>query len=148
MPTITTAPKIRNASMADAAGIAECLASLGYGTSAELVIAKLKVIEGCARAAVFVSEIDTQIVGVISMHAMPLFHTQGELARITALAIREGWFRQGIGAGLIHAGEAWAWSVGAIRIEVTSGDHRDGAHRFYQASGYAVDERRFVKRVV
>jgi hypothetical protein len=30
--------------------------------------------------------------------------------------------------------------------EVTSGDHRTGAHAFYQAHGYAPEERHFLKR--
>ena len=52
---------------------------------------------------------------------------------------------RGVGRALVAAVERWAWSVSARRLQVTSGDHRPGAHAFYQAVGYALDERRFVK---
>lgn len=32
-----------------------------------------------------------------------------------------------------------------LRFEVTSGDHREIAHHFYESRGYRCDERRFLK---
>jgi len=94
---------------------------------------------------VFVCESSGSVVGVITLHAIPLFHTTGQLVRVTSLSVLEGWFRKGIGTKLVEAAEGWAWSEGAIRMEVTSGDHRDGAHKFYESMGYRLAERRFVK---
>lgn len=94
---------------------------------------------------VFVCESGGLVVGVVTLHAIPLFHTIGQLVRITSLSVLEGWFRKGIGAKLVEAAEGWAWSEGAIRIEVTSGDHRYGAHKFYESMGYRLAERRFIK---
>ncbi|WP_205631073.1 GNAT family N-acetyltransferase [Dyella thiooxydans] len=86
-----------------------------------------------------------RVLGVASAHRLPLFHVSGYLIRITALAVCKAAQGTGVGRMLVQAVEAWAWGAGAIRIEVTSGDHRPAAHAFYQAVGYAVDERRFVK---
>ena len=89
----------------------------------------------------------SSLTGVVSAHAIPLFHQPGELVRITALSVRQGRERQGIGRCLIRAIENWAVARGAARIEVTSGDHREGAHRFYRAMGYGVESLRFIKRM-
>ncbi|RUL66253.1 GNAT family N-acetyltransferase [Dyella dinghuensis] len=136
---------VRRAHKRDAEQIAACLSSLGYGTTSALVQVKLDGIDDSRRDVVFVCQFGDSVVGVVSLHAIPLFHTSGELVRITSLAVLEGWFRKGVGAMLIEASERWGWSVGAARIEVTSGDHRDGAHRFYEAMGYFMTERRFIK---
>lgn len=67
------------------------------------------------------------------------------LGRITSLAVRVEARGKGIGKVLVAAAEEWAWGAGAQRMEVTSGEHRPGAHAFYQALGYLLDERRFIK---
>jgi len=54
--------------------------------------------------------------------------------------------RLGIGRQLLQRMEDFAEEQGCERIEVMSGDHReDDAHRFYQAGGYALSHRRFLK---
>jgi GNAT superfamily N-acetyltransferase len=86
------------------------------------------------------------VLGVASVHVLPLFHAPGNLARLTALAVRREAQGLGVGRALVAAAEAFAWDADCRRLEVTSGDHRPGAHAFYRALGYAEDERRFVKR--
>jgi len=83
--------------------------------------------------------------GVVSVHLLPLFHATGLLGRITSLAVNPSARGTGVGRALVSAAEQWAWSEGAQRMEVTSGDHRPAAHAFYQAVGYTLDKRRFVK---
>ena len=138
---------IRWAEPSDVSQIAACLAELGYGTPAALVAAKLAELAGSSADAVFVAEepSSADIVGVISVHVLPLFHAPGRLARITALSVRRAAQGVGVGRALVAAAEAFAWARDCRRIEVTSGDHRVGAHAFYQALGYALDERRFIK---
>jgi GNAT superfamily N-acetyltransferase len=139
---------VRTAAVADAAEIADCLAELGYGTAVQVVAEKLAGFAASDVDAVFVATEDaSQIVaGVASVHLLPLFHAPGNLARLTALAVRASAHRRGVGRALVTAVEAFAWAAGCKRIEVTSGDHRPGAHAFYRALGYAEDERRFIKR--
>ena len=140
-------PTIRRADVADAAQVAGCLAELGYGTPAALVADKLAAFAGSRTDAVFVAVRGPgeSLAGVVSVHVLPLFHAPGNVARITALAVRRQAQGSGVGRALVAAAEAFAWASECRRIEVTSGDHRAGAHAFYQAVGYAVDERRFLK---
>ena len=138
---------VRPAAPPDAAQIAACLAELGYGTPAALVRQKLAQLAASDADAVFVAheEAGDAIVGVVSVHVIPLFHAPGSLARITALAVRRSAQGLGVGRALVAAAEAFAWGRDCRRVEVTSGDQRPGAHAFYEAVGYAVDERRFVR---
>lgn len=130
----------------DAAAIASCLAELGYGTAEELVLERLRDFSTSADDTVFVAEdVGGRVLGVASAHRLPLFHVSGCLVRITALAVCKSSQGTGLGRMLVSAVESWAWGAGARRIEVTSGDHRPAAHAFYQAVGYRIDERRFVK---
>ncbi len=137
---------IRPAAPEDAAAIAGCLTALGYGTSATLVAAKLSATADSSVDTALVAEYACAgIVGVVSVHLLPLFHAAGNLARLTALAVRPDHHRKGVGRALVAAAERFAWEHQCGRVEVTSGDHREKAHAFYHALGYSVDERRFIK---
>lgn len=140
----TMSLRIRTAETADASQIAICLQSLGYGASADLVEAKLMEFREETDAVLVACE-GALIVGVVSIHITPLFHAPGHLARITALSIRDGHQRRGIGRSLMAAAEQWSWTTGAMRIDLTSGNHRPEAHWFYESLGYGTDSRRFVK---
>jgi GNAT superfamily N-acetyltransferase len=139
----TKSLRIRRAEMTDASEVAICLQSLGYGASAELVEAKLAAFGDTD--AVFVACYGMLVVGVVSIHLTPLFHAPGHLARVTALSIRDGHQRHGVGKALMAAVEQWSWAFGAARVDLTSGNHRPEAHRFYESLGYGTDSRRFVK---
>ncbi len=137
---------VRRAEGRDAAAIAVCLATLGYATPPALVAEKLSALMGNSSDIVLVAEDPTAgIVGVVSVHLVPLFHAAGNLARLTALAVVPGHQRRGVGRALVAAAEAFAWQRDCRRVEVTSGDHREDAHTFYRALGYDMDERRFIK---
>ena len=143
---------VRRAMLSDSRQIAECLAELGYGTSAEFVAERLDALADSATDATFVAMRPLGgpprrlILGVASVHLLPLFHAPGNLARLTALAVRREAQGLGVGRALVEAVEAFAWQADCRRLEVTSGDHRPGAHDFYRALGYVEDERRFIKR--
>jgi GNAT superfamily N-acetyltransferase len=94
---------------------------------------------------IYVAEIEGDVVGVLSFHITPLLHAEGNSGRITAMVVASEYRHQGIGTLLVQEAEAWAWSQGCSMIEVTSGDQRPRAHRFYESRGYKCDERRFLK---
>ena len=128
------------------AAITSCLRSLGYEASDQLVTSKLAMFGGSSADTVLVAvEPSVGVVGLVSVHVLPLFHAPGNLARLTSMVVREGHRGRGAGRALLAAAEAFAWQHDCQRIEVTSGDHRPDAHSFYEKLGYRADERRFIK---
>jgi len=137
---------IRRAELSDRDAIAGCLAALGYSASPTLVSGKLASLETSSADTAFVAvDPAAGIVGVVSVHVLPLFHAPGNLGRVTALVVLKSHRVRGIGRALMAAAETFAWEHECQRVEVTSGDHREDAHAFYARLGYQVDERRFLK---
>ena len=139
------AGKVRPAQRDDVAAIAELLAVLGYPSPIAQVERRLTECAASRDTAVFVALSEARVVGVISFHCIPLFHADGSLGRITSLVVAPDCRRHGIGRLLVAKAEEFAWAHGCIRVEVTSGDHREDAHEFYVQLGYQVDCRRFIK---
>ncbi|WP_434574840.1 GNAT family N-acetyltransferase [Pseudomonas sp. Z3-6] len=138
--------KVRKALLTDAESVSRLLGQLGYQASPKLIRDKLEALELSARDTVLLAQDGKNIIGVISLHVLELFHQSGRLGRITSLVIDEDSRGQGVGAMLVFAADAFFIEQLCVRSEVTSSDHRMQAHIFYQQQGYAVDERRFVKR--
>lgn len=84
-------------------------------------------------------------VGLVTGHLIPLIHEGRSLGRITALIVSGKARGSGVGSGLLQRFEDWVRENGCRRAEVTSGDHRQAAHRFYARHGFAQEERRFLK---
>jgi GNAT superfamily N-acetyltransferase len=74
--------------------------------------------------------------GLVTGHVIPSIHSTPVVALLTTLVVDERCARTGIGKQLATAVEDWAREQGAVRISVTSGKHRDGAHAFYERIGY------------
>ena len=51
----------------------------------------------------------------------------------------------GIGKALVERADCYFIENNCVKAEVTSGEHRDGAHQLYMNQGYAKDMRRFIK---
>lgn len=137
---------IRSACRDDAPRICELLVQLGYPADLSHVAQRPASLEADPSSAVLVAERGGAVLGVISLHAFDLFHQAGRIGRITALVVDAAVQRAGVGSALLAAADAFFRGVGCIRAEVTSGDHRAGAHAFYASRGYLPDERRFLKR--
>jgi len=138
--------QIRSAKEEDSPQVAELMGELGYPTATQAIRKKIMDFARRESDIVLVAESDAEIIGVLSFHLTPLFHAPGNLGRITSLVITKRLRGKGIGRMLIEEAEVWAWAHDCARIEVTSGDHRPGAHEFYEKNGYKFDERRFIKR--
>ncbi|QKS85534.1 GNAT family N-acetyltransferase [Pseudomonas bijieensis] len=138
--------KVRKALLTDADSVSKLLSQLGYHASPKLIRDKLVALELSARDTVLLAQDGKNIIGVISLHVLELFHQPGRLGRITSLVIDDDFRGQGVGTMLVSAADAFFTEQLCVRAEVTSGDHRIKAHAFYQQQGYAVDEPRFVKR--
>ncbi|HEY8903736.1 MAG TPA: GNAT family N-acetyltransferase [Chthoniobacterales bacterium] len=139
--------RIREARGGDAHALSALISQLGYELDEKNTAARLEHYNN-DRSAVFVAQRDSELIGFLSFHAIPLFHENADLGRITAMAIREDCRRQGVGRLLVQAAEEHAVSLHCSRLEVTSGDHREhDAHLFYLAQGYCMDCRRFLKHL-
>ncbi len=137
---------IRPASPDDAAALVPLIGELGYDVSTEILQENLRRLAQGPTDRVWVAESEAGIVGLVSVHLTPLFHAAGYLGRITALVVREGSRGSGIGSELMREAVAFCWAAGCERVELTSGDHRPEAHRFYEKAGFAIHSRRFLIR--
>jgi predicted N-acetyltransferase YhbS len=136
---------VRQAQPSDASVISELLAALGYPSAPAQVQDRLADVSASPHTVIFVAESDSQVVGALSFHCIPLFHTDGFLGRITSLVVSPTFQRRGVGRMLVAAAEEFARAHGCARVEVTSGEHRPQAHFFYESLGYQPASRRFVK---
>ncbi|AKM30215.1 hypothetical protein AB870_09000 [Pandoraea faecigallinarum] len=143
----TPMPSTRRAIEDDAPRIVALLAQLGYETPLDIVRRNiaLSALEGDDAAFVAIDE-NAEIVGCIGLHALTMFHLAGRLGRITALVVEESVRGSGVGHALMAAAHAWFNERGCEKLEVTSGDHRVAAHRFYARHGYARDGQRLTRK--
>ena len=128
--------RIREATAADAAVIAELMTQLGYPCMAGEARLRLGYWLGDPASRVLVAERDGRVVGCLSAHAVPYLERTGWWARIESLVIDEAARGTGAGRALLHTAENVARRWGCLAMEVTSARTRDGAHAFYQRMGY------------
>ena len=131
-----SAVRIRDANPDDAGSIARLLEQLGYPSTSNEVAARLLRLSDFGSAIVHVAEVREQPVGVITCHVFPSIHATTPTAWLTTLVVDREFAGQGVGTALTSSAESWARSRGASRIVVTSGNHRAGAHAFYEHLGY------------
>lgn len=128
---------IRAAAAGDAPRLGVLLDQLGYPAAPAEVIARLSRVERCGYAVALVTDIDGAVIGLATGHVLPSIHATSLAAWLTTLVVDQQVTGKGVGKALTGAIEAWARSHGAVRLSVTSGLHRDGAHAFYEHVGYA-----------
>jgi len=138
---------IRGARESDSEAIAALLAELGYPNSPDFVSQKIQQLSRSTANPILVAIMNSRVVGVASLHVLPLFHEEGNLCRVTALVVAERCRGKGVGRKLIESAEAIARSNRCVKIEVTTGDHRLAAHAFYRTIGYEEVSRRLLKSI-
>ncbi|WP_205527163.1 GNAT family N-acetyltransferase [Solimonas sp. K1W22B-7] len=122
--------EVREALEVDAEAVSKLLNQLGYRASPKLIREKLEALNSSSCDAVLLAQDSDNILGVISLHVLELFHQPGRLGRITSLVIDDAFRRQGVGAMLVSAADAFFAEQRCVRAEVTSGDHRVQAMYF------------------
>lgn len=138
---------VRVATVHDAQAVSALLGDLHYPTTVASAAARIARLASTDASACLVALRGAIVCGLVTIHRIPLFHRDGELARITSLVVAQGYRRSGVGAALIAACEAHAREHGAERIELTSGDSRLDAHAFYEHQGFAREGLRLTKQV-
>lgn len=136
---------IRRTSYKDIDPVLTLMHELGYFPEKSTIIENITKYARSPEYEVFVAEAKDKLVGCISLHVMQLFHIKGNVGRITSIAVSREYRRNGIGKALVEAADEYFRSMGCVKAEVTSADHRKDAHMFYQAVGFVLDERRFIK---
>ncbi|WP_254608530.1 GNAT family N-acetyltransferase [Burkholderia lata] len=143
----TARPETREALRSDCTAIASLMHQLGYDATPALIHEKLQSLADQPHDRVCVATLDGEVVGSISLHILPLFHAAGNLGRITSVVVDERHRGCGIGAALMAAAERWFEAGRCVKLEVTSGDRRPDAHRFYAHHGFARDGQRLSRKM-
>ena len=139
--------EIRRANADDAQQISSLIDELGYVITEELIQQKLATFRDSVNDAVLVAVVDGRLVGCISLHAMAVFHKEGNFGRVTSFVVTTMQRSQGVGAALLASAHVWFESMNCSKFELTSGDQRTDAHRFYEGHGYRRDGQRFSRKV-
>ena len=127
---------IRQIRPEDAARVAELLTQLGYPATADDVAQRLTYWLHGPVSRILVAERNTQVIGCLSVHAIPYLERTGWWARIESLVVDSAARRGGVARSLVQAAEETAREWGCLAMEVTSARYRDDAHAFYRKLGY------------
>ena len=135
MNTSKIAVKIRRARKSDVTRLAELSGELGYPATAKEMRKRFSQIKPAAHHAIFVAELERQVIGWIHVCVTPLLEVDRR-AEVNGLIVAEGRRSDGAGAKLLDAAEAWARSKSCKGMSVRSNVIRDRAHAFYERQGY------------
>jgi GNAT superfamily N-acetyltransferase len=88
-------------------------------------------------AAAFVAETDPGIaVGMVTVQLVISTAEGGPSGLLEDLFVEEPYRREGVGAALVGAVEAWCLERGATRVQLLADRDNERAFRFYDAAGY------------
>lgn len=139
---------IRPALPADAEVLSELLAQLGYPAPASDIPQRLRALSNSPSSAAFVATNRFgEVVGLVTGHIIASIHDNSPVAWLTTLVVLEDARGAGIGSALVRHVERWAAEKGAQRLSVTSGNHRQATHDFYEKRDYERTGLRFTKRL-
>ena len=89
---------------------------------------------------------DGEVVGVVQVMVFPHFqHTGGWCCELESVHVRLDRRGQGTGSRMIEAAEELARERGCYRIQLTSRNVREDAHRFYRRLGFEQTSQGFKK---
>ena len=137
----------REATLADAAAIAELVSQLGYPTGVSDMRDRLAGLLPKADYATFVVDTGSGVVGVVGVRSGNYYERPGSYAQVVLLSVAAGAQRKGVGRALLTAAEEWAKGRGVGAVLVRSGHQRFDAHGFYKHVGYTSTGLRFVKEL-
>ena len=133
--------------MADSARVAPLVSALGYPTSPEQMHRRLESILSDSDYLTIVACDGEDIVGFAGARVGLLYENDRCYGQIMALAVASDRQRQGVGRMLLQALESALMGREVSVLVVTSGNHRTGAHGFYERNGYTWTGRRYKKMV-
>lgn len=127
---------IRDAALADAARIAELSTQLGYPSTTEQVLVRLRTLPQDGTHAVYVAENNDGVVGWVHVYEhLPVCHDR--VAEVAGLVVDASCRASGVGKRLMDAAENWAREKGLDTVVLRSNVIREAAHKFYEKLGYS-----------
>ena len=136
---------IRRACESDADALALLVGELGYPTEASTARERLNDVTQ-AGDCVLVALHSSKVIALALLHRTRFLHRPTD-GRISTLVVSEDYRGRGIGARLVEAAESVFRQWGCERVEVSSGEKREAAHRFYGRAGYSEQPKRFIKEL-
>ncbi len=94
-----------------------------------------------------VAELESKIVGFISLHVQHILHHSKVTCELQELNIIQELRGSGIGAKLMHEVEKIAKDLNLEEIELTTKIHRERAQAFYRKLGYTYTHNKYVKKL-
>ena len=117
--------------------LALLLGQLGYPATEQDVRDRLAYWTDDPASALFaVADDQDRLLGVAALHVTPILEITGKFGRLVALVVDDAARGRGVGSMLMAAVEERARAAGCLFLEVTSSQHREQAHRFYEGRGY------------
>ncbi len=108
---------------------------LGYPTTTKEMKERFAQIKPAAQHAVFVAELEREVIGWIHVTVSPLLEA-ARRAEVNGLIVADGRRGSGAGARLLEAAEKWARAKKCKGMSVRSNVIRERAHLFYERHGY------------
>ena len=101
-------------------------------------------IEGRDDAYLLVAELGGRVVGMLQLFTFRhLQHRGGRCAEIESMRVADDVRDRGIGSRLLNHAVNRARELGCYRVQLTSNDDRDDAHRFYEQHDFVATHKGF-----
>ena len=126
---------LRPATEQDAEDIARILPDLGYASTAAEVRQRMARLADQPDQMLMIAAVADAVIGLCQAQRIYLIASDG-YAEVHALAVLKQWQGRGVGRALVDAAVRWAQDVGARRVRLRSGVHREDSHQFYEAIGF------------
>jgi GNAT superfamily N-acetyltransferase len=133
---------IREAVEADLPALLELYRQLGQDSGEVLPLPRAARLFARIRAYpdyhIYVAEADGQVVGTLALLIMDnLAHLGAPSGVLEDMVVHEARRGQGIGKALVRFALDLCRQKGCYKLALTSNQHRDAAHRFYESLGFA-----------
>ena len=136
---------IRVADDGDADAIARLLGELGYPAPVDDIPRRLARVRRDENSQAFVAVRDGGVIGLATALTEPSLTNPADIGLVTALVVSEAHRGSGAGRALLHEIETWGRAHGCRKFVVTTANHRQGAHAFYDRLGWEWTGRRYVR---
>lgn len=136
---------IRVAALTDAEPVATLVTALGYPTTPEQARSRLAGMARNRATLAVVGELEEQVVGLATAHAVNAVHDDRLIVYLTALVVATAARKRAVGRGLVTQVEEWARFQGAARLSLVTGLERADSQGFYERLGYARTGVRYAK---